>query len=103
MTPSEMPKHTRPVVPFLAGWWNKCMEITYGAVPKPLTPKELGQLKLLRNSIEEVTPAVIGWVIKNWELFCRKAMSEAGLSTAPPKPHIGFLLAHHSAAIHLMH
>lgn len=42
------------------------------------------------------------WAINNWDGFATEAKSAAGLGSAPPQPHIGFLLCHYHIAQHLM-
>jgi hypothetical protein len=74
-----------------------------GEYQKPLTQKERGQLKMLANKIGAQTAEVIEFAIKNWTNFGYKASVEAGFGDYPSRPHIGFLLAHHHAAINLMH
>jgi hypothetical protein len=84
-------------VRFLAGLWEERTEMQ-------LTPKELGQLKSLRKYLGDLTQDVIGWMLNsvNWWHFCQQVRAESGLHTAPPDPHIGFLLRHHTRALRLM-
>jgi hypothetical protein len=70
---------------------------------KPLTPKQFGQLKLLRNILEDITLDVMLWAFENWTLFSLEAKRCAGLPCAPANPHIGFLLAHCDVAVNLMY
>jgi hypothetical protein len=100
----EVLKHNDgPSVPSMAGWWQWRRAAVVGTVKTPLTRKELGQLKMLRERLGRWSFYVMNWVWDNWCSFSEKAKHEAGLSSAPPKPHIGFLLAHYHTATNLMH
>jgi len=90
-------------VSVLAALWQSRKKTLFGGVEKPLTPKEFGQLKLLRKSLGDVTSRVIDWALNNWRLFSYEVRVQAGLSCAPATPHIGFLLVYHAAAVNLMH
>src|ERR1700730_8875738 len=85
----------------LASLWQRRITALHGHFPKPLTPRELGQLKFLRNNLGRWTFFVIDWVLGNWQRFCQQARTDEGLESAPPKPHIGFLLAHLGTAVNL--
>jgi len=84
-------------VRFLASRWQQQTGIH-------LTSKELGQLKLLRKALGEFTNCVVGWILDpvNWWRFIQQVRAEARLQTAPPHPHIGFLLTHHGRALRFM-
>lgn len=100
----EILKHNDgPPVPSMAGWWQRRRAAVVGAVKTPLTPKDLGQLKMLRERLGRWSFYVMNWVWDNWSRFSEKAKDEAGLSSAPSKPHIGFLLSHHHRAVNLMY
>lgn len=60
-------------------------------------------MKMLRGRLGSWTFYVMNWVWENWWRFSDKAKEEAGVESAPPKPHIGFLLAHYDTAVNLMH
>ena len=92
----------RQSVPVLARLWQDDVRIVYGDVLKPL-PKEFGQLKVLAQRLEDLTPDVMYWAVRNWEKFSLDARSNCGLPSVPHKPHIGFLLAHWDDALILMH
>jgi hypothetical protein len=91
-------------VRFLAGVWEERTETH-------LTPKELGQLRNLRNSFVEknlgdFTRHVIEWMLDpvHWWRFCQQVRAESGpgLHYAPPHPHVGFLLKHRNRALKLV-
>ena len=69
-----------------------------------LTPKELGQLKLLMKALGDLTTYVIDWMLDplNWWRFSHQVRAESGLYSAPHHPHVGFLLAHHGRALRIM-
>jgi hypothetical protein len=104
MKPENMSQKIKRSVPFLAQVWQVNMMAMSGVFQqKPLTPKQFGQLKLLRNALEDITLDVMLWALENWTVFSQKAKSNAGLPCAPPNPHIGFLLAHYDVAVNLMY
>jgi hypothetical protein len=86
----------------LARAWQTHVRTLYGPTEKPLTPREIGQLRLLRKSLGTLTGQVIYWALNNWSNFSKVARAHAGLLSAPTAPHIGFLLAHHDVAVDLM-
>jgi len=87
----------------LASFWQSCVAAKALVAPeRPLSSKEMGQLKQLRNYLGEETRNVIAWAVDNWRTFSQRARAEAGLCSHPAKPHIGFLLAHHATAINMM-
>ena len=87
----------------LALLWRHLQESEYGAAQSHLTPKQMGQLAFLaRKCLGPWTALVIFWAIKNWQQFCKQARLDAGLASAPAKPHIGFLVAHYCTAVNQM-
>jgi hypothetical protein len=88
-------------VPALAILWQSRMKMSLGGGQKPLTPREFGQLKLLRIRLGDVTSEVVDWAMNNWGPFATKATADAGTGSWPAHPHIGFLLAHHAVALEL--
>jgi hypothetical protein len=91
-------------VRFLAGLWQKRLATTSGSAERQLTPKELGQLKMLKEALGELTRDVIAWMSDpvNWWHFCQQVCVESKVHTAPPVPHLGFLLAHYGIGLRLM-
>ena len=81
-------------VRFLAGVWEQ-------HTGTRLTPKELGQLRDLRKALGDFTRDVIEWMLDtgHWWRFCQQVRAESGLHSAPPCPHVGFLLKHHGRAL----
>jgi hypothetical protein len=62
----------------------------------------MGQLKYLRNKLSIWANFVTEWALDNWAQFSEQAKLDAGTESAPPTPHIGFLLAHPATAVNLM-
>jgi hypothetical protein len=87
-------------VPALAGLWRSRVEAPF-TFTKPLTPREFGQLKTLRNRLGDLTGQVMEWALNNWGSFAPQAAIEAGSGQWPIHPHIGFLLVHHTVALKL--
>ena len=86
----------------LASLWQHRMTTLTGAFHRNLTIKEMGQLKFLRKRFGVWTFFVVDWALENWSRFCQQARLSKGLDSVPPKPHIGFLLAHGDTAVNLM-
>jgi hypothetical protein len=98
MEPGKFDEHTittKPVVR-LASLWQR----TTGA-KMPMTPKNLGQLKMLSKKLGMQTFPLIDWVLPNWTEFTRQAKLAGGLRSTPPNPHIGFLLRYYVTAVSL--
>jgi hypothetical protein len=87
-----------PSVTYVAILWQQRLKTNFG-VEKPLTSKECGQLKMLRNSLGLLTLKVIIRTLDSWQEFCNETRYESGLPCSPAFPHIGFLLAHYDAAL----
>jgi hypothetical protein len=84
--------------------WKSCVALNSRKKHhEQLTPKQCGQLKKLADQIGPMTKGLITFAVDNWHNFGHEAVNSAGLLNYPPKPHIGFLLAHYHSAISLMH
>jgi hypothetical protein len=93
----------RPTVPQLALAWQQSVAAVFGETRKrPLSGKEIGQLKRLRNLLGEESGNVVSWAVENWVTFAALAEMQAGLSGSPAHPHLGFLVAHGATAVNLM-
>lgn len=100
---AETNKSDKQPIIRLAFFWQSQVSIKMGVgSARPLTPKEMGQLKLLRQSLGDETINVIEWAVSNWASFSQQARAEAGLSCAPANPHVGFLLVHYPSAVNMM-
>ena len=86
-------------VPILAAFWRSRIKIISAGVERPLTPKEFGQLKLLKQCLGTATSEVLDWAMNNWSQFANKAATKAGIGSSPTTPHIGFLLKHYVVAV----
>ncbi len=91
-----------PSVIEIGSFWKCRVKQTFG-MDRQLTPKEFGQLKMLRRYLGVATSPVIHWTISNWQVFCSKAGEAGGLLSTPPVPHIGFFLKYHGVAVNLLH
>jgi hypothetical protein len=67
-----------------------------------LSSQELEQFQQLRKVLGNETVLVIFWVLENWGEFSQQAKAEAGLSLAPEKPLVGFLLIHYATAVKMI-
>lgn len=94
--------HTAPVEGSLGGYWKSRMKhFTNGTFQRNLTGKELGQLKLLKRSLGDLTKPVIAYATDHWMKFGGIAGARAGTSF-PVAPDLGFLLKHHEVAANLL-
>jgi hypothetical protein len=91
-------------VRFLAGLWQKQLAANFRDAEVQLSAKEYGQLKMLMKAVGALTPDVIEWMVTpvNWWRFCQVVRAKFEVHSAPPLPHLGFLLAHHSIGLKLM-
>lgn len=102
MKASEILKnHTAPTTGSLGGYWKSRMAMLQEGYQKPLTGKELGQLKQLFKYLGDQTKPVIDYAVSHWWKFASQAAASAGVSF-PADPHIGFLLQHHAVAVNLL-
>ncbi len=74
----KMPETKKPPVPFLAETWYKLTTGPSGGIKKVLSPREYGQLKMLRNGLEDVAVFVMVWVTSNWRVFTQRAVNAKG-------------------------
>jgi hypothetical protein len=68
----------------------------------PLLPKELGQLKCLRDKCGPDTLHVIEWVLHHWPEFTERVTQKMGFDSVPATPHLGFLLKFYVIAVAMM-
>jgi DNA-binding MarR family transcriptional regulator len=90
-----------PVTGNLGAFWQQRRALVQGGYQKPLTGKEMAQLKQLHTQLGELTRPVIDYVMNHWTAFASRAGVAAGC-TYPADPHIGFLLKHHAVAVNLL-
>ncbi len=96
------PKVAKLATHALAMAWKRHIHEVCGGFVKDLTGKDLGQLKQLLQKLGDASPYALQYAIRNWGKVCFEAKSVKGLSAAPEKPHIGFILAHHDVVMNLM-
>ncbi len=91
-------------VRFLAAVWQRQLTANFRGIGRPLTPKELGQLKSLRKALGDLTRDVIEWMLNpvNWWHSCQQVRAESGSHRAPDYPNVGYLLAHHGIGLKIM-
>ena len=91
-------------VRFLAALWQKRLADNPRVSGRAFTPKQYGQLKQLKDVLGDLTPFVIGWVLKpeNWWKFSQQVRAEAKLYRVPDDPEIGFLLLHRNRALRII-
>lgn len=86
----------------LASWWMKFVPYFYDMKVKPLTNKELGQLKLFMSNLgKDHAYTVMLLCVRHWEDFVLAVKDTKGENTAKV-PHIGALLKHWDAAFTLV-
>jgi hypothetical protein len=91
-------------VRFLASIWQQKLQANFELAPRPMTPKEMGQLKALRLHLGDLTRDVIEWIVDpvNWWHFCQQVRVESKIHQVPDHPHVGFLLGHRGTALRVM-
>jgi hypothetical protein len=94
-------KKISPKSPGLAEVWRDTLIATYGGYVAPLTQKQAGQLAHFRKACppDPAPAAVLRTAIREWGDLVATIQSDTGLKEAPPKPALGFLLQHVSAAV----
>jgi hypothetical protein len=90
-------------VRFLGSIWQQQMKARFG-VERPLTPKEYGQLKTLRQRLGELTQPLIEWIVDpvNWWHFCQEVRAGWKTIFVPDYPDIDFLLGRRGVALRVM-
>lgn len=81
--------------------WKRTVSEEYGGIAKELTHKEIGQLKMFLTKSGEYAPQAMAAVLGDWGGFAFEARCQKGLSTAPHKPTIGFLLQYYDVAVNM--
>jgi hypothetical protein len=91
-------------VRFLAGLWQQRMTANFRVAERPLTPKELGQLKSLRKVLGDLTRDVIEWMVDpvNWWHFRQQIRAESKNHMVTEHPHIGLLVLRRGTALKVM-
>jgi hypothetical protein len=98
MEPGKFDEHTittKPVVRLASLWQRRT------GAKMLLSPKNLGQLKVLSKNLGEGAFELIDWAVPNWAEFTSKAKLAGGLLSTPASPHIGFLLRYYVTAVSL--
>ena len=75
--------------------WQSKLSSTYGGFVKPLTGKDQGQIKAVREyllSVDVEPVQAVGWCIENWQKFALDVRILEGLDHAPQQPVIGWVL-----------
>lgn len=85
----------------IAMLWQELSSSSSGKFQKPLTSKDLGQLKKFAVDVGEIAPNVLQYVFQNWWKFAHAAKAEAGLENCPSTPNIGYLLKYQATAVNL--
>jgi hypothetical protein len=89
---------------FLASIWQQQLKAKFSMAERPLTPKELGQLKTLRSKLGDLTQPLIEWVVDpvNWWHFCQEVRAGWKTMFVPDDPDLGFLLERRGVALRVM-
>lgn len=81
-----------PTVMHLAQTWTLVQEA-------PVTRKEFGQLKCLRDRCGPDTLRIIERAMGSWPEFTDRVRQQTGFESVPPVPHVGFLLKFYMTAV----
>lgn len=101
VTKTDPVKHP---VRFLGSIWQRLMNIKFGIAEQPLTPKEYGQLKVVKQHLGDLTRDLIEWVVDpiNWWYFRQEVRGRWKTLFVPERPDIGFLLKRRGVALRVM-
>lgn len=83
----------------LALLWKKRVSLEEGGFVKPLTGKQVGQLKHVHAALGDKAMPVLDWCLQNWITFLLAVRAAKGLSTFPEKPDTGFFCSYYDIAI----
>jgi hypothetical protein len=99
---AELP--TGKVTPItLALLWKKRVSVlTDTGFMKPLTGKEVGQLKHVHKALGDKSLTVLDYALCNWADFSWEARSVKGLSSCPAQPVVGFFALYFDVAAQLI-
>ena len=86
----------------LATYWQENMALYHHQPIKPLTPKEIGQIKTLFLKTGMLSKRLMDFAFKHWNQFTASTMASTGFNVCPEHPKIGYLLAHRDIAISLL-
>jgi hypothetical protein len=86
----------------LAQLWEQRIAVIVNADPKPLTPKEAGQLKQLFRFLGIYTEKVVDYTLDNWPKFGARIITKYNCTTYPETPHTGFLFTYLHEAVWMM-
>ncbi len=81
--------------------WLKHRYAVTGVCQKPLTVREMSQLKTFSKYMGERAEAVLRHTLENWWVFAAEAKAAAGLEKMPTEPEPGFLLKYCEHAMRL--
>jgi hypothetical protein len=80
--------------------WQQIVATVYGGFVPTMTLKQRGQLRLVAKACPAgKAAAVLDAVLHDWGDFAGQVKQQAGLTTAPSKPDVGFLLKHVGIAV----
>lgn len=84
--------------------WKKEFSMAYEGFAPGLTMKEQGQLSQVLKKCADKKQALecISYAIRNWQAFTWQARADAGLSSVPEKPTIGFLLVYVNTVLQML-
>ena len=72
--------------------WLKHRYAVTGVCQKPLTVREMAQLKMFSKYMGELAEPVMMYALNNWWKFVAEAKSAKGFENAPMEPEPGFML-----------
>jgi hypothetical protein len=78
--------------------WQKEKASLKGSFQKPLTAKEMAQLKKFGKDTGDLAEKVLLYATSHWQKYAVEVKSAAGLTTVPMEPDIGFLLKYSEIA-----
>lgn len=98
---------TVPSAGSLEAIWKAEVNGVTGEFVKPLTMKDIAQLKRVAKEIgeaESTIPAteLIMWAVRNWKRFTEQVRLDAGVQQAPALPQVGFFSKYYVTGLQLI-
>jgi hypothetical protein len=87
----------------LVAFWQKYSALFSFIPQRNPSPKEVGQIKKLRERTGDETVHLMAWALDNWCQFTSQVQAIEKLTQIPANPNIGFLLKYWLIAAALLH
>lgn len=89
----------------LSSLWKNRLGLVYGGFTKPLTGKEVGQLKLYAKAVQAMhgdAVAALDWALQHWGEYAYEVKKVKALASVPAQPQTGFVLSYPDVLLQLI-